>query len=154
VVADRSSGEDRPWETRKEEVVAGICGFFKAILGKCETKPLSPELWSVEGGKVVVKLSQKPDAIPKGGAAYLQGKGLQEPLLIVHTDDDKYLSFTNRCPHMKRKIDPVAGEAKLRCCSVFHSKFDYDGKPLSGPAKESLKRHQVELSQGNLVLTV
>jgi cytochrome b6-f complex iron-sulfur subunit len=134
--------------------VAGVCSFFKAILGKCETKPLSPELWSVEGGKVVVKLSQKPDAIPKGGAAYLQGKGLQEPLLIVHTDDDKYLSFTNRCPHMKRKIDPVAGEAKLRCCSVFHSKFDYDGKPLSGPAKESLKRHQVELSQGNLVLTV
>jgi Rieske Fe-S protein len=55
---------------------------------------------------------------------------------------------------MKRKIDPVAGEAKLRCCSVFHSKFDYDGKPLSGPAKESLKRHQVELSQGNLVLTI
>lgn len=134
--------------------MAGVCGFFKALLGICETKPLSPDLWSVEGGKVVVKLSQKPDAIPEGGAAYLQGKGLQEPLLIVHTADDKYLSFTNRCTHAKRKIDLVAGEAKLRCCSVNHSKFDYDGKPLSGPAKESLKRHQVELNQGNLVLTV
>jgi cytochrome b6-f complex iron-sulfur subunit len=134
--------------------VAGVCSFFKALLGICETKPLSPELWSVEGGKVVVKLSQNPDAIPKGGAAYLQGKGLQEPLLIVHTDDDKYLSFTNRCTHAKRKIDPVAGEAKLRCCSVNHSKFNYDGKPLSGPAKETLKRHQIEVSQGNLVVTV
>ena len=134
--------------------MAGVCGFFKALLGICETKPLSLELWSVEGGKVVVRLSQKPDAIPKGGAAYLQGKGLQEPLLIVHTADDKYLSFTNRCTHGKRKIDPAAGEAKLRCCSVNHSKFDYDGKPLSGPAKEPLKRHQVELNQGNLVLTI
>ena len=134
--------------------MAGVCGFLKAVLGICETKPLSPELWSVEGGKVVVKLSQKPDAITKGGAAYLQGKGLKEPLLIVRTHDDKYLSFTNRCTHFKRKIDPVAGEAKLRCCSVFHSKFDYDGKPLSGPAKEPLKRHEVELNQGNLVLTV
>jgi cytochrome b6-f complex iron-sulfur subunit len=134
--------------------MAGVCKFFKALLGICETKPLSPDLWSVEGGKVVIKISQKPDAIPKGGAAYLQGKGLQEPLLVVHTDDDKYLSFTNRCTHAKRKIDPVAGEPKLRCCSVNHSKFDYDGKPLSGPAKEPLKRHQVELSQGNLVLTV
>lgn len=134
--------------------MAGVFGFFNALLGKCETKPLSPELWSVEGDKVIVKLSQKPDAIAKGGAAYLEGKGLQEPLLIVRTNDDKYLSFTNRCTHFKRKIDPVSGEAKLRCCSVFHSKFDYDGKPLSGPAKDPLKRHQVELSQGNLVLTV
>lgn len=134
--------------------MAGVCGLFKAILGKCETKPLSTELWSVEEGKVVVKIGQKPDAIPKGGAAYLEGKGLQEPLLIVHTDDDKYLSFTNRCTHMKRKIDPVAGEAKLRCCSVFHSKFDYEGKPLSGPAKDPLKRHHVEADKGNLVVTV
>jgi cytochrome b6-f complex iron-sulfur subunit len=134
--------------------VAGVCGFFKALLGICETKPLSQDLWSVEGGKVVVKLSQKPDAITKGGAAYLKGKGLREPLLIVHTDDDKYLAFTNRCTHAKRKIDPVPGEAKLRCCSVNHSKFDYDGKPLSGPAKEALKRHQAGTDQGNLVVTV
>ena len=33
--------------------MAGICGFFKALLGICETKALSSELWSVEGGKVV-----------------------------------------------------------------------------------------------------
>lgn len=134
--------------------MAGVCKFFKALMGICETKPLHPELWSVESGKVMVKLGQKPDAIPKGGAAYLQGKGLKEPLLIVRTDDDKYLSFNNRCTHVKRKIDPVAGERKLRCCSVFHSTFDYDGKPLSGPAKESLKRHQVETDQGNLVVTL
>ena len=134
--------------------MAGVCQFFKALLGICETKPLSPELWSVEGGKVVVKLSQKPDAILKGGAVYLQGKGLERPLLILHTDDDKYLSFTNRCTHAKRKIDPIAGERKLRCCSVNHSTFDYDGKPLSGPAKESLKHHQVEVSQGNLMVTL
>ena len=131
--------------------MAGIGSFFKALMGICETKPLGPDLWSLEGGKAVV---QKPDSIPKGGAAYLQGKGLQQPLLIVHTDDDRYLSFTNVCPHGKRKIDPVAGGGKLRCCSVNHSKFDYDGKPLSGPAKEPLKRHQVELNQGNLVLTI
>ena len=93
--------------------MAGVCNFFKALLGICETKPLSPDLWSVEGGKVVVKLSQKADAIPKGGAAYIQGKGLQQPLLIVHTSDDKYLSFTNRCTHAKRRIDPIAGERKL-----------------------------------------
>lgn len=134
--------------------MAAICSFFKAILGICETKPLSPDLWSVEGGKVIVKVGQKPDAIAKGGAAYLQGKGLKEPLLVVHTADDRYLVFTNRCTHAKRKIDPVAGEAKLRCCSVNHSVFDYDGKPLSGPAKDPLKRHEVQVTEGNLVVMV
>ena len=131
--------------------MAGIGSFFKALMGVCETKPLGPDQWSVEGGKVVV---QKPDSIPKGGAVYIQGKGLKQALLIVHTDDDKYLSFANACTHGKRKIDPVAGERKLRCCSVMHSQFDYEGKPLSGPAKEPLKRQQVELAAGKLVVTV
>lgn len=134
--------------------MAAICNFLKALLGICETKPLSVDLWSVEDGKAMVKISQNPRMLPKGGAVYLKGKGLKSPILIVHTDDDKYLAFTNSCTHAKRKIDPVAGERKLRCCSINHSKFDYEGKPLSGPAKEPLKRHQVELSQGNLVITI
>ncbi len=129
----------------------GIGSFFKSLRGICETKPLAPDQWTMEGGKAVI---QKPDSIPRGGAAYLEGKGLQQPLLIVHTDDDQYLSFSNVCPHGKRKIDPVKGERKLRCCSVNHSQFDYDGKPLSGPAKEPLKRQQVEISSGKLVVTV
>ena len=36
----------------------------------------------------------------------------------------------------------------------MHSQFDYEGKPLSGPAKEPLKRQQVELAAGKLVVTV
>ncbi len=131
--------------------MGGIGAFFKAIMGVCETKPLDPDLWVVEGGKAVVP---KPDSIPKGGAAFLQGKGLKQPLLIVHTDDGQYLSFTNACPHGKRKIDPVAGERKLRCCSVNHSQFDYEGKPLSGPAKQPLNRHAVEMAAGKLVVTL
>lgn len=131
--------------------MAGIGSFFKALMGICETRPLGAELWSVEGGKAVV---QKPESVPKGGATYLQGKGLEQPLLIVRTDDDRYLSFVNACTHGKRKLDPVAGERKLRCCSLLHSQFDYEGKPLSGPARKPLERKQVEQAGGRLEVTL
>ena len=36
----------------------------------------------------------------------------------------------------------------------MHSQFDYEGKPLSGPAKQPLTRHQAELADGKLVVTV
>jgi cytochrome b6-f complex iron-sulfur subunit len=133
----------------------GIAGFVKALGGVCDTKPLSQDMWSLEGDAVRVKLSGKPDIIERGGGTYLQGKGLTRPVLVVRTDDDKYVALTNRCTHVgHRKIDPVPGEKTLRCCSVFHSTFDYEGKPLSGPAKDPLTRHEVMLDKGDLVIKI
>ena len=65
-----------------------------------------------------------------------------------------YLAFRNVCPHGKRKIDPAPGEPLLRCCSVNHSKFDYDGNRLSGPAKEALTKYETTVSEGNLLITL
>jgi len=129
-------------------------GFIKAILGICQTKPLSSDLWSLEEDKVRVKLSQMPEPLPKGGAVYLAGQELSMPILILRTEDDRYLAFADRCTHAKRKLDPVPGESKLRCCSVFHSTFDLDGNRLSGPAKEPLTCHAVEQSDGDLIVTL
>lgn len=129
-------------------------GFFQALLGKCDTKPLDVGLWKIEGDKVKVQIEKA--AVGKGGATYLFGNGLKKPILIVRTAEDKYLAFENSCPHGKRKIDPVLGEAKLRCCSLGHSTFDYDGKVLGGPAKGrgTLKRYAADMSGGELVITL
>ena len=128
--------------------------FFKALLGICTTKPLSPDLWNLEDGKIRVKLSEVPQLSNKGDAVYLKGAGLEKPVLIVRTEDDEYLGFANHCTHGGRKLDPVPGERILRCCSVGHSTFDYDGNRLEGPAKDALTGYAVELSDGNLVITL
>ena len=128
--------------------------FFKALLGICTTKPLSSDLWDLEDGKIRVKLSEVPQLSNKGDAVYLKGAGLEKPVLIVRTEDDEYLAFANRCTHGGRKLDPVPGERILRCCSVGHSTFDYDGNRLEGPAKDALTGYAVELSDGNLVITL
>ena len=129
--------------------------IFKAIFGICETKPLGGELWSLEGNKVQVKLSQMPEPLPKGGAVYLKGGGLSKPVLLLRTEDDRYLAFEDRCTHLgHRKLDPVPGESKLRCCSIGHSTYDLEGNRLSGPAKRPIACYTVEQSNGDLIITL
>jgi cytochrome b6-f complex iron-sulfur subunit len=138
---------------RRASMSGGIGGFLKAVRGVCGTKPLSPDLWTLEDSTARVRTSLKPDVVSWGGGVYLEGRGLQRPILVVRTDDDRYLAFTNRCTHIgHRKIDPVPGQRTLRCCSIFHSTFDYEGKRLSGPARDPLTRHEVTMDKGDLLI--
>jgi len=136
-----------------------IINFFKALFGICDTKPLQADLWSVEENKITINLDEMPELCEKGKGIYLKGKGLKRPVLIVRTEADSYLAYTNRCTHMgHRKLDPVAGpdpgQPVLRCCSLNHSTFDYEGNRITGPAKDPLVKHEVGLSEGKLVVTL
>jgi cytochrome b6-f complex iron-sulfur subunit len=128
-----------------------LIGFFKAILGICETPPLDAALWTVEGNQVTIRLAEAAALAPVGGAVRLEGKGLASPVLVVHTGDH-YLAFENRCTHGGRKLDPVAGKDELRCCSLNHSRFDYEGNKLSGPAEGALKKYAVEKRGEELIV--
>ena len=131
-----------------------IIGFIKSILGICETRQLNPELWNLENNRIRIKLGDVPELSQEGGAVYLKGKGLQNPVLVVKAQNDSYLAFINACPQAKRKIDPVPGKTLLRCCSLLHSTFDYEGRKISGPANGSLTGYGVELQEGDLIVTM
>jgi cytochrome b6-f complex iron-sulfur subunit len=133
--------------------MAGPVSLVKSIFGICETKPLSPDLWSREANRVRVKVGQVPELSREGDAVYLKGESLEKPLLVLKTGGDQYLAFANRCTHVgHRKLDPVPGQRTLRCCSIGHSTFDYEGKRLSGLAKDALTRHETEMSEGDLLI--
>ena len=117
--------------------MAFLPGFLKAVFGICETPPLGAELWRLEGKQAAIKLDGATVLAPVGGAVRLEGEGLASSVLVIHADADEYLAFENRCTHGGRKLDPVKGKRELRCCSVNHSRFDYQGNKLSGPAKGS-----------------
>jgi cytochrome b6-f complex iron-sulfur subunit len=131
-----------------------VVGFFKAILGICRTPPLDAGLWTAEGNQVTVRLDKTAALIPVGGATRLEGKGLVSSVLVVHAGGDGYLAFENRCTHGGRRLDPVEGKEELRCCSVNHARFDYQGNKLSGPAKGPLKKYPVERRGEELVVTL
>ena len=134
--------------------MAFFTGFFKAILGICETQPLDGALWTSEGSEVTIKLGEAPALASVGGAVRLEGKGLLSSVLVVHAEGDEYLAFENRCTHFGRRLDPVEGERELRCCSVRHARFDYEGNKLGGPAKGPLKKYPVEKRGEELIVTL
>jgi hypothetical protein len=55
---------------------------------------------------------------------------------------------------MGRKLDPVPGQPVLRCCSVNHSTFDFQGQKLTGPAKGPVTVFGTEIKNGNLVINL
>lgn len=129
-------------------------GFFKALLGICETPPLDAELWALEGSELTIRLGGAADLAPVGGAVRLQGKGLASPVLVVHAGGDEYLTFENRCTHGGRRLDPVEGARELRCCSIGHARFDCEGNKLSGPAKGPLKKYSAKKRGEELIVTL
>lgn len=128
--------------------------FLRAIAGICETKPLSPDHWELQRNKALVRIRDVPELQNPGGAVYIQGKGLHTPVLIVRDDDGKYHCFANRCTHMGRRLDAVKGEPMIRCCSVMHSTFDYQGSKLSGPARKPVQVYDSHMKNGELVIMI
>ena len=124
-------------------------GFFKAILGICETKPLTFG-WEVRNAGLVVNSEGLAGIDNLGGATYLQGNGLEKQLLLAKIGEGDYLAFENKCTHGGRKLNPKADHSGLRCCSVNHSTYDLEGNNLTGPAKGPATRYQTFFENGEL----
>ena len=133
----------------------GVVGFLKSIAGICDTPELDASLWHLEGSRAIVQVSRVSELQDPSGAVYLGGQGLSVPLLIVRGEDENYFAFANRCTHIgHRKLDPVPGKSQLRCCSVSHSIYDYQGNVVKGPAKKSITAYSTELKEDKLIVNL
>jgi nitrite reductase/ring-hydroxylating ferredoxin subunit len=131
-----------------------LLDFLKSVAGISETKPLDQGLWRLNGNMVTVKIDQVPELQTTGGAFYLTGNGLKEPILVVSDNEGSFHCFSNRCTHFGRKLDPVPGKPVLRCCSLNHSTFDYQGNNIKGPAKKPIRVYRTELKNSELFITI
>lgn len=130
--------------------------ILKRLFGICETRPpADPGCWTFAGGKLEITMDKAPELSQKGGAIRLEGPPLTKRVLVVHGQDGRFHAFPNRCTHMgHRRIDPLPGQDRIRCCSVGKSTFDYSGKLISGSAKESLAPLALESAGGKLIISV
>lgn len=127
--------------------------FFDRLQGISDTPMLDdPDAWRYAGNTLTLALDRIPDLAAAGSAVQLDDDAVPEPLLIVHGADDAYYVYVNKCPHGKRKIDPVSG--KLECTSLSKSTFDYSGAVLSGPAETALTTYTVAQNGTELVVTL
>ncbi len=138
-------------------VAAELAEPERAVSDRLLGKPLTelPQIegaWRYQGDALTLDMSKLPELDELGGAVRIEGDVLPEPILVFQGEDSVYYAFKNVCPHAGRKIDPIKGTMTLECCSVSSSTFDYEGKVLSGPAKEPLQRYTMSLSQDQLTI--
>jgi nitrite reductase/ring-hydroxylating ferredoxin subunit len=127
--------------------------FFSRIFGLCKTKPPTDGgSWKMTDGRVQVELSRTPELNSPGGAIRLEGRGLENRLLLLRGEDHHLHAFVNKCTHAGRRIDPLAGQEQIECCSVGKSTFDYEGRLISGSAKKPLTPLKVEEVEGLAVI--
>ncbi|MFZ5571529.1 MAG: ubiquinol-cytochrome c reductase iron-sulfur subunit [Thermodesulfobacteriota bacterium] len=129
-------------------------GLLKRIFGICETKPpADPGCWDHRDGKVTIDLRRTPELNPPHGAIRLEGRGLPDRLMIYHDPRGGYTAIKNKCTHMGRRIDPLAGTDNFRCCSVSKTTYSSKGDVLSGPGKEPLTLLRLEVMDQRLVVS-
>ena len=130
--------------------------FFKRLFGICQTpRPADPECWKYVAGIVEITLDRAPELAEPGGAIRLEGSGLPHRVLVVHGQGGSFRAFPNRCTHVgHRRLDPVPGEARIRCCSIGQSTFDYHGSNLSGLATKPIQPLNIESRPGKLVISL
>ena len=130
-------------------------GFINSVLGICGTKMLDNDKWCLKEGQIKLKVSDVPELAEKEGAVYLMSPDLGIPVLVLKSQKGEYLAFANHCRHLLgRKLDPVPGEDKLRCCSLLHSEYDLDGIVVKGPASKPIKKYKVEIDKDLLTINI
>lgn len=129
--------------------------FLKRILGICETRlPDDPQAWSLQNQTVRIDLARVPELDAPGSAVRLEGQGLDPRLLVFCGDDGRFRAVANRCTHMGRRIDVIAGSNTIACCSVSKSTFTYEGRPVGGAAKRPLTAYPVSQQGDTLTITL
>jgi nitrite reductase/ring-hydroxylating ferredoxin subunit len=129
--------------------------FFRRLFCVTMTpQPQQEDCWTVTAQEVRINLGQAAELAEPGGALRLEGKGLPNRLLVVHGIDDKFYAYKNNCACSGWRVDPVPGEARIRCCTLGQSTYDYSGQPVAGPAEKNLTTYGVEREGDQLVITL
>lgn len=129
--------------------------FLQRLLGICATqKPKDKSCWNYGESKIALELARAPELEQPGSGLRLEGKNLPERVLVVYGDDCRYHAFHNRCQHGGRRLDPMPGTEKVQCCSINKATYDYEGKVISGPAKDAVVSYPVEFADGTLTIWI
>ncbi len=129
--------------------------LFKRIFGISVTSiPGDAGCFSFRDGVIEVDLARAAELSSPGSALRLESADLPDRLMLLHGLDGTYRAYTNHCACSGWRIDPVPGEHKVQCCTLARSTYDYDGKKLSGPAKDDLTSHAVVVEGEKLTITL
>ena len=119
--------------------------------------PLAPEgSYRRDGGRVIVSLTAADQLNPVGGAVKFTldgGEDAGEKIVIVHSGDETYQAFADRCTHNGKELDYLHEGKKLQCRSG-KAQFDLEGNVIKGPAESALLAYPTRREGDKLVIEV
>ncbi len=121
--------------------------------GAVRTPAAPQESYRREGNTVIVTLSAAGELARVGGAVRLALDGGAIKVIVVHSEEQVYRAFADRCTHNGKELDYVHEEGEIRCRSR-KSRFDLAGSLIRGPAEGGLVVHPLHRQGDELVIEV
>ena len=126
---------------------------IKKLFGVYNTKtPHDNNAWYYSNGKIVLEWSKVSEIQKPCGSVSLEGRGLKERIFLLYGIDGQYYAYRNKYPPFGMRLEPIYNKAKIRCCGLFETTFDYSGNVMSGFGKESLKKYRVETRKCKIII--
>lgn len=90
------------------------------------------------------------DDLPVGGAIVFHYPEPSEPCLLLRTDEDTFLAFSQKCTHLACAVTPEFEKNRL-LCPCHKGYFDMaTGQPLAGPPRRPLPRILLQRRGGDV----
>ncbi|MBT4286145.1 MAG: Rieske 2Fe-2S domain-containing protein [Deltaproteobacteria bacterium] len=127
--------------------------FFQRLLGICQTKqPLDSNSWILEKSQIIIDLDKMSELSQPDSAVRLELDTFPNRILVIHTINDDFFAFRNKCTHAKRRMDHIPGTDQVQCCSIGKSTFSKSGKIVSGSAKKPIITYQIKKEENQLII--
>lgn len=91
------------------------------------------------GEPPIVKIAERSQ-LPPGGAIVFHYPNEAEPCILLRTEDNHLVAYSQKCTHLACAIVPDKEPGKL-LCPCHHGYFETStGRPLAGPPQRPLPR--------------
>ena len=74
-----------------------------------------------------------------------------EPVIVIHSPQDKFLAFSARCTHLDCTVQYVK-EKEVIWCACHNGKYDLTGRNISGPPPRPLEKYKTIVKGDELMI--
>ena len=92
------------------------------------------------------------EQIPPAGTALRFAFGTR-PALLIHLDDDSFVCFDAVCTHLGCTVEFQPEQKRIHCACHGGTYDIATGKNVAGPPPKPLNKYQVEVADGQVVIT-
>ncbi len=138
--------------TRRLFVRESLLGWLGLVIGPAVYSLLRRHDYASSGKTSSPKDLGSVEEFPRGKAKELFYAGRK--VLLARLSDGRWSAVSAVCTHLGCSVRLGAdGNEDIFACTCHNSMFDIDGRNLSGPAPFPLKKFDVEVKDGRVILS-